>query len=326
MKYLRELKYLLKTGFKSLYTLGFRRTIELTKMYLKAQERKTFFPLQFAYLDYFFETDVDAIRKKDKQIMRETSLLFDYSQVEKTYPNIFQKENIKIRYSFQEAKNNSLGLVVLFHGHNAYLHAGPMEKFDNFDVLAPWDNFGFNRQGSWFWGEKGNNFVEKIIWDLISKFIDDHNYKFWFCFGGSMGGFASLYYGIKYNANGMYVMCPQVDLKIKIEDYGLDNKNNPFLFLMGESGLNSVPDLIDLARNKESLPPLFLMQHQYDSVNSFKKHAIKLINIYSEKDAWLGLRIQPGIGHMADGLQREANLFFKLIVEKNPPHKTNFNF
>ena len=33
-----------------------------------------------------------------------------------------------------------------------------------------------------------------------------------------VGGFGALYHGIKYRANGIYVMCPQVDLRRKVLD------------------------------------------------------------------------------------------------------------
>jgi len=318
-------KYLLKTGLNSLFKLGPKRTIELTKEYFSAKKRKTNFPLESAYLDYFFETDHENVRAKGKQLMRETSLIFDFSQIESSYPFTFEHDNRIIRYAFLKAKNKSKGLVVLFHGHNAFLHAGPMEKWNDFDVLAPWDNFGWNRQGSWFWGEQGENFVEKIIWQLIQNTIEKEQHTRWFCFGGSMGGFASLYYGINYKSNGMYVMCPQVDLKQKIIDYGIDNKTNPYTYLMKDN-LDSVPNVLTMAEGSDDLPPLYLNQHQYDSVNPFDKHGSKIVTLYNQKRGWLGLRVQPAIGHMADGTQQEAELFFNLIISKNPPNKVEFNF
>ncbi len=320
----KNARFLIKTGINSLFKLGIKETYSLTKEYLRAKKRKVNFPLETAYVDYFFETNTEKTREKGKKIMRETSLIYDLSQIESTYPFFFEADGLKLRYAYLKSKEAPKGLIVLFHGHNAFLHAGPMEKLNNFDVLAPWDNFGLNRQGSWFWGEKGKNFVEKIVWKLIESKIKEGGFKRWFCFGGSMGGFAALYYGIKYGSDGVYALCPQIDLKQKILDYGMDNKN-PYAHLI-ESSIEEAPDLLELARAASELPPLFLAQHQYDSVNSFEKHALKITEIYSRKKAWLGLRIQPAIGHIGEGTQKEAEFLFNLIVEKNPLKRVNFNF
>ncbi len=275
-------------------------------------------PLSFANRDLIFNTQNEVIRKQQKQQMRATSLLFDASQVESTYPEIFRWGDRAMRYAWLPASKESRGLVVYFHGHNAYLHLGPVSAWENYDILAPWDNYGWNRQGSWFWGEKGDDFVEKMVYDLVKTIRVKNPDLPWFTMGSSMGGFGSLLFGIKYGANGIYSMAPQVDLRQKIRDYGIDNRDNPYGYLMGDS-IESVVDLPGIAESMDAMPPTMITQHQFDSVNLFAEHAYKLMDIYNRKNCWYGLRVIPATGHESDGSQREAEMFFDLIIEKNPP-------
>jgi hypothetical protein len=270
-----------------------------------------------------FATNTQEIRARQKKQMRTTSMLYDASHVEDTYPLVFKWNSHLIRYAYLPATQQSKGLVVLFHGHNAYLHLGPIISWQHFDILAPWDTFGWHRQGSWFWGEKGENFVEQMVCELINNHRKQVLDRPWYCMGGSMGGFGALYHGIKYHCDGLYVMAPQVDLKAKVIDYGRDNRDNPYGYLQGEK-LDTVPDLFSITEAQEELPPLFLVQNQYDPVNRFAGHAFRLLEIYNRKNAWYGVRVYPAIGHGGDGSQREAGLFFSMIVDKTPPKRVSF--
>lgn len=140
-----------------------------------------------------------------------------------------------------------------------------------------------------------------------------------------MGGFASLYHGIKYRCNGLYVTAPQIDLRAKIIEYGIDNRDNPYGYLQGES-LDSVPDLLAMAEEQESVPPLSLVQNQYDPVNPFVSHGFRLFEIYNRKHGWYGFRVYPDIRHGGDGSQSEAALFFTRILDKSAPHRVDFPF
>ncbi len=277
------------------------------------------FPLQKADKSLLFANSLSEVTKKSKKQINQLSRISEFSQVEATYPKVFEHGDYVLRYSFLKAKKESLGIVSFFHGHNAFLQAGPFSAWDYFDLIAPWDNFGWRRQGSWFWGDKGNNYTEKIILALHEKVISDSG-KPWFCFGGSMGGFAALYHGIKYDCDGIYAMMPQVDLRKKIIDFGIEDTDNPYGFLHN-GNLNSLPDVLEIAKQKEMLPPVFIMQNQYDPVNKFKEHSQKLLEVYNEKSAWYGIRVLPGLGHYCDGSYKEAEYFFKTLVEKGLPKK-----
>lgn len=265
-----------------------------------------------------FTVDVTAIHAAERESIRVSSLLLDSSRVQDSYPNQFQYKDKVLRYSLFPATGTSRGLVVLFHGHNSFLHLGPTCPWKDFDLLAPWDCFGWQRQGSWFWGEKGIPFVEEIVQMLIRKVLDETGNQKWFCMGASMGGFASLWHGIKFGCAGMYVICPQVDLAAKSTDLEADGVNNPYRHLSRDGDPETFPNPLVIADMSPSLPPLYLIQNLYDHINPFSQHAWKLLEIYNRRHGWYGLRIHPSTGHGGDGKQEEAAIFFSMILDRNP--------
>lgn len=308
---------------------GFTNAVKYTLKYLRGRIAPDTPLLARVDQDVLFAQNTEIVRKKEKKLARSNSILFDSSRVAANFPEVYTSGDRIIRYAYKsaeaEAEKESNGLVLIFHGFNTFVHLSGKQVSPDFDILAPWDTFGWNRQGSWFWGEKGDNFVEEMLWELIQKVRADVPDKPWFCMGSSMGGFAALYYGIKYHADGMYVMAPQVDLKLKAIEYGADNRDNPYGYLRNDS-MDSFPDLFELAEKQEALPPLFLIQNQYDAVNVFAKHGFRLLDIYNRKNAWYGVRVYPAIGHGGDGSYEEAFYFFKTIVQKRPQSKTAFSF
>ena len=274
-------------------------------------------PLAQVNQDGLLDADADAVHARQRREIRTGSLMLEAGQVEASYPLSFERGGRVLRYAFLPASRKSKGLVVLFHGHDAFLHLGPMRRWRDFDVLAPWDTFGYQRQGSWFWGERGDNFVELMVQALIEAHRANLPGLPWFCTGSSMGGFGALYHGVKYECDGLYVMCPQVDLAAKIREYGDNDPNTPYGFLRGDAGAE--PDLLALAQTRKDLPPLFLIQYQYDFVNPFAEHAFRLLDIYNRKKGWYGIRVYPSVSHGGDGRQEEAETFFNLILEKGSP-------
>ncbi|MEX1248271.1 MAG: hypothetical protein WEA61_07280 [Anaerolineales bacterium] len=300
----------LRRFFGKLRALGFREGIR--RSFLRKTIRGPFLPLGNIDPFFLFNTNLDDAEGEEKKRRKNSGFIFAASSLEQQYPLIFHSGNRFLRYAFMPALNQAKALVVFFHGHGGDLPPSPCEDFD---ILAPWDTFGYRRLGSWFWGEHGDGFVERMIVDLINETRAEGVDQPWFTYGGSMGGFGALWHGIKYDCTGIYVTSPQIDLVRKIEDYG-DVKENAYAFLGGKDR-GGLPDLYNLARSKDELPPLFLIQSQYDAVNEFSMHALPLVQTYQEKRAWLGLRVYPGIGHKShDGSFEEALLFFRLIIEK----------
>jgi hypothetical protein len=313
-------RYLMTRFLEKVREQGLREGIRFSLARL-AENPRDRLPLTRADSLALFASDPSVIREREQMGMRATSMLHDASQVEATYPLAREYDGRFLRYAYLPATGEARGLVVLFHGHDAFLHLGPMKAWESFDILAPWDTFGWRRRGSWFWGEHGDAFVEPMVRDLIARHREDRP---WFCTGGSMGGFAALYHGVKYGCDGTYVLCPQVDLAAKIAEEKANGVEGPYSHLQGERP-DDVPNLLALAEEAEQLPPLFLVQNQYDHVNPFAGHAFRLLDAYNRKKGWFGLRIYPAIGHGGDGAQDEAELFFGHILDKGLPKQAFFS-
>lgn len=266
-------------------------------------------------------SQLDGKNQKKSKTAELGGVFSDISNLEASFPLVFERNGKILRYSFLEADTDSKGLVVLFHGWGGEYSSGLRPQgWDGFDLLAPWDTFGHNRRGSWFWGEHGDNFVELLVASLVAEYRIKKPGKPLFCFGYSMGGFGALYHGIKYGADGIYVMMPQIDLKRKADEYASTTTQNPYGHLFDEAS-KKIPDLLKIAEEQVELPPLFLIQNQYDAVNPFAHHAMKLIDVYNQKNGWYGIRIYPALGHTHDGSPEEANVFFSEIIANDFPKK-----
>lgn len=296
---------------------------------LHRPRRRLDFPLASADPDLILASDVSAIReftrrKKGLAIKEEASS----KNIKDHFPLIYEsRSGEKMRYIFFPALETSKGLVVIFHGYLGFEIYPIRYSWREFDLLLPLDNFGWKNLGSWFWGEKGDNHVELLTEALIQKIRGELGSPRWFTIGASMGGFAALYHGIKYSADGIYVTTPIIDLKSKINDYRSRRIQTAYTEIASPEDiyLALVPDIHSTAQQAQNLPPLFLVQNQYDRSNPFGEYTLPLLNIYHHKKGWAGLRVHPAIGHQGhDGSYQEAQYFFKLIATKSPPRVVDF--
>ena len=106
----------------------------------------------------------------------------------------------------------------------------------------------------------------------------------------------------------------------KIADENRAGGDGPYAHLQGKTP-DVVPDLLALAESQDSLPPMFLVQNQFDHVNPFADHGFRLLDVYNRKNGWYGLRVYPAIGHGGDGAQDEAELFFRHVLDKGLPRR-----
>lgn len=308
-------------------SVGFKQTFRSVRSFLRPRSRNSF-PLAGADPDLILAADVSSIRDFARRKKRERGEVKIKQDLIQYFPlEYLHTKGTRMHYALFPAISESRGLVVIFHGYLG-LEIYPIRYgWKNFDLLLPLDNFGWKSLGGWFWGEKGSNHVEVATAELIQKVRSNLGAKRWFTIGASMGGFAALYHGIKYGADGIYVMTPIIDLKAKIRDYRSRNIQTSYTELVapGDEKLEGVPDIYREAKQVETLPPLFLIQNQYDRSNPFGEDTLPLLQTYNEKKAWNGLRIQPAIGHQGhDGGYEEAQYFFGLIAAKAPPRRVDF--
>lgn len=321
------IQHRLRRFWNKFRVLGFKQAFRSVSSIFSSKNQRPF-PLAGADRDLILASDVSAIRDYARRRKGETKREEAGKDLAKYFPHEYAHANgTRMRYALFPAIGESKGLAVIFHGYLGFEIYPIRYGWKNFDLLLPLDNFGWKGLGSWFWGEKGSNTVEQAAAALIQKIRADLGAKRWFVIGASMGGFAALFHGIKYAADGVYVMTPIIDLKTKIRDYRTRNIQTSYTELAAaeDKELDSVPDIYREAKKVESLPPLFLIQNQYDRSNPFGEDTLPLLQIYSEKKAWHGLRIQPAIGHQGhDGSYDEAQYFFDLIATKAAPRRVDF--
>lgn len=312
--------------FSKFRLLGFRHALRNVISFFKPKTKQAF-PLAGADPDLILARDVSAIRDFARRKSKLGQTQSAAENIGDFFPFEFVSAEGQMRYAFFPALERSKGLVVIFHGYLGFEIYPLRYGWRDFDLLLPLDNFGRKNLGSWFWGERGDNYVERIVWGLIQKIRSETKAKQWFTIGASMGGFAALYHAIKYSADGIYVMTPVIDLKTKIPGYWARNIETPYTHVTTQEDkeLKLVPDIYREARQMDTLPPLFLVQNQYDRSNVFGKDTLPLLEIYYEKKGWSGLRVHPSIGHQGhDGSYAEAQYFFSLILKKSPPRRVDF--
>lgn len=316
----------IKRFANKLRVLGLRQSWRsVTAMFKPNQVR---FPLAAADPDLVFASSTNAIRDYARRQRGQPGKKDVVGRAYETlFPRVFEDNGLVMRYSFFPALNQSKGLIVIFHGYLGFEIDQIRYSWKDFDLLLPLDNFGWKNLGAWFWGTHGHNSVETLTQKLIQKIRGDRKSPAWFCMGTSMGAFAALYHGIKYAADGVYVAIPIIDLKRKIRDYRSRNIQTSYTEVAAGTDLElkNVPDIYQEAQKAKDLPPLYLVQNQYDRSNPFGKDTLPLLSIYEEKKGWLGLRVHPAIGHQGhDGGFDEAQYFFNLITSKSPPRVVDF--
>lgn len=327
-----SIKHRVKRFWKKFQDLGLKAALRSVQPLFSPKLRRSI-PLASADTDLILATSVGAIRdfarkQKGRKNKEETIKMVQNISIPHNFPFEYLHSNgTRIHYAFLPALSESRGLVVIFHGYLGFEVSHIRYGWNNFDLLLPLDNFGWHGLGSWFWGEGGSNHVEEAIAGLVHKIQADLGVKNWFSIGASMGGFASLFHGIKYSARGIYAMTPIIDLKTKIRDYRSRGISTSYTGVADseDSNLDNVPDVYAEAERSATLPPLFLIQNQYDRSNPFGEATLPLLHIYSSKKAWHGLRVFPSIGHQGhDGSYEEARYFFNLIAIKSPPNRVDF--
>ena len=160
---------------------------------------------------------------------------------------IYYHADKEIKYLLK--KKESDFLVVVFSGYSIhptvkapYNYTLALQE-SNINQLYISDSYGYDGRGCWYLGENGDFSVENAVIELINHVTNilniDKNKVI--LAGTSKGGFAALYFGIKYKFNNIVAGSPQVFL----EDY-LNKLNNKEILkcIKGENSVKSYNDKI----------------------------------------------------------------------------------
>jgi Heparinase II/III-like protein/Heparinase II/III N-terminus len=130
------------------------------------------------------------------------------------------KGEVDVKYFLQKSTSNSTDLIIIFSAFQA-LGQGPKYNYINTllgidcNKLFILDDFG--SRGSYYLCKGKDYKIERSVIRLINSIIDEYGFKNITSCGSSKGGYASLYYGIKYGFNNIIAASPQYFLGTYLE-------------------------------------------------------------------------------------------------------------
>ena len=110
-------------------------------------------------------------------------------------------------------------ILIRFHGWNGNM-LPPEHKINtqfqghkNWNIIAPLDRFGWNRQGSWWLGENGDFFMPDLIDQLVSTIRTTYSLQGeLYAYGSSMGGFGATVHGLRQRCGVLVLNVPQTHI------------------------------------------------------------------------------------------------------------------
>lgn len=202
------------------------------------------------------------------------------SMITKWNIRLNQKKYKKLTYLYQSGKSDTL--VVSFSGFagNASARYNYINTLCDLNAhrLFILDDFGYEKQGSYYLGEDGNWFLPEMIVELIDEIRSKNNIDHLVMIGSSKGGTAALYYSIKTNADYCVIGAPQYF----IGDYLSIDRHLPIMKgIMGNAEPESVQKLNDVIKNcinsaTSPKPQVFI--HYSPSEHTYQEHIVDMIS------------------------------------------------
>jgi hypothetical protein len=220
----------------------------------------------------------------------------------------------KIKYLFIPSKKKTEHLVVMFSGFNpigtppAYNYIRTLQHAD-VNKLYILDDYG--SRGCYYLGENRVFDVEASVYALIRHIasankIKDENI---ICCGSSKGGYAALYYSIKYGFGHAIVAAPQTYLGRYLYNVG---ENPTLAYIAGGTSQEDVAfcnDLLfELVRKVKKVPKMLIHVGRGD--HHYKGHVLPFIDHLQQYGFSCGLDVGEFANH------GEVSFYQKLLVSK----------
>ena len=198
----------------------------------------------------------------------------------------------EVKYLFQKSYKYTSNLVVVFSGippvetQPKYNYIKALQGFDC-NKLFILDDFGseFGARASYYLCENKDYSIERSVIALINHIVAENNIKEITSVGSSKGGFAALYFGIKYGFKYIIAGSPQFYLgeyllsrtkSQKISEYMVGNSNRDAFEYLN----NLLPQVIQYSNYK---PNIFLYVGKGEYHN--KSHVQPLVELLKDKDS-----------------------------------------
>lgn len=226
-----------------------------------------------------------------------------------------------VKYVFNKSYDKTEGLIILFSGFQpknkppAYNYGKTIEEFDC-NKLFILDDFG--ARGSYYLCQDRDFSIERSVIELIYAIIEENDIKTVITAGSSKGGFAALYYGIKYGFDYIVSASPQY----LIGDYLLmqSRTNEVVKFMSGNDDeddhrfLNAI--MKDMLRQTSNKPNIFI--HLGKGERHYHQHVIPMM---SDLDS-VGLHYTLDLGNY--DRHNDVGRFFQPILKSKIRNYLNF--
>lgn len=232
---------------------------------------------------------------------------------------------LKIKYLFSK-NESSENLIVVFSGYSSdpilkakYNYIKAINDI-NCNKLFILDNYGYDERGCWYLGEQLNFKVEKSVVDLIRYIqnecsIGNENV---ILLGTSKGGFASVYFGMKYGYGHIIAGAPQILLYNHIKNY--PNIRDNMLPIITDANINKLNNII-LELDRKNINNFYLICGTKDS--HLKNHVVPLVSkLLNENNLYVEL-IDGNHGAIADYFNENLGFLINNIINKNIKFKTS---
>lgn len=173
------------------------------------------------------------------------------------------------------------------------------------------DNSGEKKGGQYYLGPHPTRDIEEQTVEIINYVKEKHQINNIITIGSSMGGYAAIYYAIKYKFLGALSVVPQVNEQI-INNFGWEK------WKASVKEIGNLPSLLDMVDKAEELPNLFIQYGTYKADEHAGEELFKHLNVKN------GLFIKDKFNkneHTSDFLPKELshhifNLFISLGNER----------
>ncbi|MEH7483141.1 hypothetical protein V7157_19155 [Neobacillus drentensis] len=244
-----------------------------------------------------------------------------------SYPGSHEKtwnSHRDIRYYYVPAKDHSLSnqLIVVFAGMGKvfeyrYNYSKALSDV-NCHKLFIIDDYG--DRGSYYLGNNGDSLVESSVISLILNFASTYNIplKNILAMGSSKGGYAALYYGIKYSFGKIVAAAPQTFLGNFLQSFTQDMVEDMTNYREKADILFLNQKLFCLLEGKRTYPDIHLLVGSKD--NHLQNHLLPFINKLKQMKVEYKYEVIEGYGHNALALfqnymTQKANF---LILQRDP--------
>jgi len=221
------------------------------------------------------------------------------------------------RLSPAKINPESAPIFLILHGHGTTSRPTFYAE-QKWNVIAPMDNFGLDKKGSWWIGENGDYSTSDLLESVIIKSKNLLNSKedVVLCiYGSSMGGYGAILNGFRLGAKAVYANVPQI--KLLGSTYSELGMKKYFEAALGQSPKEEYNDLnLFVKSQNEDWPLFFICENRFGQRDYLEQQAMTFVKTLTEIDANFHLEIVPTKGHNKNlGLREVRALFEKFLFE-----------